>query len=88
MTDLQHQLTKQMYRHGVYLRCKPALSGRTGYMFYSGNQNPERWFSAKTAWPIVNICKTDKDGRLTLNLNKVRQQHGKTLVKNLYKNQK
>ena len=85
MTDEQHDLIKRMSTGKYYLAPRIRPSGRWGYMLYSGNANPEKWYSSKTAKIVLGVLKKDKSGRLTLNLNLVRQQHGKTLLKKFYK---
>ena len=84
MTDLQHDLIKSLSKRNCYLRVRMSHGGRWGYMLCEGNANPVRWYSEKTTKIIYELLKKDKDGKMTLNLNKVRQQHGKSLVKILY----
>jgi hypothetical protein len=86
MTDLQHDLIKKLSLHQYYLAPRLAYSGRKGYMLYSGNANPVKWYPERTVRKsVLEVLKKDKSGRLTLNLNLVRQQHGKTLLKKFYK---
>lgn len=88
MTDLQHDLVKSLFRPGTYLMTRTAHSGRMGYMLYEGNANPVRWYSSRAFAIVRQVVKKDKAGKITLNLSKVRQQHGKSLVKILYKKHK
>lgn len=85
MTELQHYLIECMITGDYYLMNRKSHSGRDGYMLYSGNMNPHHWFSQTTVKCIKGILKKDVKHRLTLNLSKVRQLHGKTLLKKLYK---
>lgn len=88
MTDTQHDLISKMVSGKYYLAPRNRHSGRIGYMLYQGNANPAQWYSEADYKAVHNVTKKDKVGRITLNLNKVRQQHGKALVKILYKKQK
>lgn len=86
MTYLQHDLIKIMISGKYYLASRRAYSGRPGFMLYTGNAIPKKWFSEKTVKKSVwNSLKKDSHGRLTLNLNRVKQLHGKSLLKKLYK---
>lgn len=88
MTDWTYHLMKKLLTEDCYLAIRESRTGRSGYMLYSGNQNPEQWFSDATLKSIRNSLKKDKQGRFTLNLSLVRQQHGKSLLKQLYKKYK
>lgn len=86
MTDLQHDLIKRLTKEGYYLATRTAFSGKKGYMLYFGNANPEKWYPERTVRKSVyEYLKKDKFGRLTLNLNLVRQLNGNTLLKKFYK---
>lgn len=88
MTDLQHDLIKKLFKPGFYLMTRLRHSGRRGYMLYQGNANPVDWYSEANYKIVKEVVKKDKIGRITLNLNLVRQQHGSSLLKILYKKQK
>lgn len=88
MTDLQHSLIKQLFKPGAYIMPRMKHSGRIGYMVYTGNANPVQWYSYKNYMVVQDVLKKDKEGRYTLNLHKIRQLHGSSLLKTLYKKQK
>lgn len=85
MTTAQLNIIKGLLHKGRYLLPRMKHSGRQGYMLYEGNANPLYWYSCQTFNIIRDVIKKDKDGRITLNLNDVRQLHGKSTIKILYK---
>ena len=84
-TDLQRELIYKMLRGKHYLRHRSSLTGRHGYMLYSGTQDPQRWYSDKTVKVIREVLRCDKHKRYTLNLNLVRQLDGRSYLKKQYK---
>lgn len=68
-----------------YLMKKPKRSGIDAYKLYKGNQVPVKYYSSATVRKIFDLLKTDNKRRLSFNLSLVRQLHGKSYIKSLYK---
>ncbi len=88
MTELQQDLALRLLKGDRYLLPKPNFKGQHGFMLYVGNANPEKWFPYKAFKGVKELLKKDKKGKLTLNLNLVRQIHGNTLINKQYKKSK
>lgn len=85
MTSQQSTLIRYMISGEYYLTARINHHGRKGFMLYKGTQDPVQWFSEKQIKIIKDLLKADKLRRHTLNLSLVRRQHGKSLIKQLYK---
>lgn len=78
---------KQLFEHllnGDYLSQRPCRNKRYGYCLYTGNASIVSLVTIKQYERIEPLLKESKK-RFTLNLSIVRQQHGKSIVKKLYK---
>lgn len=73
---------------GKYLRHTTNNKGKGQYKLYEGNQKPVRWVKNGVMRNLTSLLKQDKKGRLTLNLSNIRQLHGNTLPKKIYKQSK
>lgn len=72
---------------GGYIKTRPCHDKRYGYAMYSEDIGLRYIISVKQFDRNRNIFKV-KSGKYTLNLSAVRQQHGNSYVKQLYKNSK
>ncbi|HXR84291.1 MAG TPA: hypothetical protein VN722_08285 [Hanamia sp.] len=88
MTGHQKYLLKLLLEEGYYLLKTKNLNGVEKYKLYHGNANPVQWINQRTAKCLKEYFKKDKKGIITLNLNLVRQAHGKSNIKTFYKNSK
>lgn len=68
-----------------YLRHRINHNNEAGFMLYEGNATPLRFFHEKNVKEIKDLLKKDKKGKLTLNLNSIRQLDGRSAIKKLYK---
>ena len=59
--------------------------GREVYKILEGRQVPVQYFTEANVKKIKSVLKSDSKKRMTLNLNAVRQLHGKNYLKILYK---
>lgn len=86
MTDAQKRLIKELLS-GMYMMKKPNHKGEVMYKLYSGNVVPHRYVKAKVAdkVPVFGLLKMDCKKRITLNLSSVRKLHGKSWIKQQYK---
>lgn len=86
MTSNQKDLIYDLL-DGDYLMKTKNPNGRVCYKLYYGNMNPKRYVSdlVVEAGSIWNVLKQDKKGKFTINKSKVRQLHGNSLLKKIYK---
>lgn len=69
---------------GYYLRKRINHSGVCGFMLYQGAQIPVLFVHERTVKSIFPFLK-EKRKVYTINLSLVRQAHGRTIVKQMYK---
>lgn len=72
---------------GYYLRKRINHTGVNGYMLYEGKQVPILFLHERTVKPVLPFLK-EKRKVYTINLSLVRQAHGRTIVKQMYKKYK
>lgn len=70
-----------------YICKRSCRDKRYSYALYSGTMELKECISTKQFKRLSGVLKESKN-RFTLNLTKVRGQHGKSLFKQLYKKQK
>ena len=58
--------------------------GKEVYKILEGRQKPVQYFSEISVKKIKDFLKSDSKKRMTLNLNAIRQLHGKNYIKMLY----
>ncbi len=87
MTAAQKEFIKQMMIDGHYALPRQAR-GVQKLAIYKGNQVLVRQFITGTVKEFQDLFKKDSVGRITLNLTKVRQLHGGSWIKKLYKTRK
>ncbi len=80
----KRDVVTKLFTDGFYLM-ESKRRKRSGYVLYKGNMEPVTWYSKTFLDWISHLLKTDKKKRHTFNRSLVRQEHGKTLVKQLYK---
>lgn len=85
MTDNQKVIIETLLNRDHYLLETNNYNGVSMYKLYKGNQIPVRYVHAKTVSSLRRLFKRSKTGRLTLNLNLVRQEHGNSFIKQHYK---
>jgi hypothetical protein len=88
MTPLQQSAIDHLFTGG-YLALRDRRKTAKGedfirYTLYKGNAVAVRIYHERTLQRILQICKRDKHGRYTLNLNLVRQLRKNSYVKALY----
>lgn len=88
MTEELKLLTFGLLRGDCYLLPRPDTKGNQKWMLYKGNQKPVRYFSNATVRKIKVYLRKNAKEHFVLNLSLVRQAHGKTYIKKLYKNLK
>jgi len=84
MTDQQKDLIWLLLQEDHYLVKTINARGREVYKFLSGRQIPVQYFTEINVKKIKDFLKSDSKKRMTLNLNAVRQLHGKNYIKMLY----
>jgi hypothetical protein len=84
MTSTQKNFVKLMMTPGHYALPRQAR-GVQKLAIYKGNQVLVRQFIIGTVKEFRELFKKDRAGRMTINLTKVRQLHGKSWVKKQYK---
>lgn len=85
MTINQKYLMKVLLEGGHYLVQLRSHNKSQKYKLYEGNSSPVCWLNSSQVKFLKPFFKEDKKGRITLNLNLVRQAHGKSLLKIYYK---
>lgn len=91
MTKNRKILVEKLLSGYYLLPWKKHNSGKKCYRLYDANGTPKENINEKTIRTLdrfitsVNIWKTDKQGKITLNLSSVRQLHGSHSIKKLYK---
>ena len=85
MTDKQKDLIWLLLQENHYLVKTLNAKGKEVYKVLEGRQVPVQYFTEKDVKKIHDILKTDNKKRMTLNLSAVRQLHGKSYAKMLYK---
>lgn len=88
MTANQKSLLRLLLESDHYLVMTMNHNGTRKYKLFQGNANPVRWVHPRTANFLDNYFKKNKKGIITLNLNLVRQAHGKSNIKTYYKQSK
>jgi len=90
MTNSQKILIAKLLT-GHFLR-KTKHKGKTCYVLYDAKINPLEKIHERTVDqidkfidPEIRIWKKDRHGNITLNLNSVRQLHGRSILKQFYK---
>lgn len=68
-----------------YLMKSSDFKRRDIYKLYKGNQELVRVYKAADYKKLHDVTKKDRKGRLTLNINLIRQLHGKNHIKKTYK---
>jgi RNA:NAD 2'-phosphotransferase (TPT1/KptA family) len=84
MTKQQKDLVWLLLQEDHYMVKTINAKGREMYKVLEGRQKPVRHFSTVTVNGLKDLFKTDDKKRFTLNLNLVRQLHGKSYIKILY----
>lgn len=74
-----------MLEGDFYLVRQPTHNRRIQYKLYTGKANPVRWIPERTAKFLKGYFKTSARGHITLNRSLVRQAHGKSTIKIIYK---
>lgn len=78
------QLSQLLINPDHYIRIVK-YADSTECILYQGNQNPVKKFSPELVKNLMAVFKQDKNGKITFNKNKIRQQDGRTFLKKLYK---
>ncbi|GAO43759.1 hypothetical protein FPE01S_02_08650 [Flavihumibacter petaseus NBRC 106054] len=87
MTSSQIKLVDQLLAKDRFMILSRNHRGAVAYKIFQGRMNPVGYARTKTATAIWHLMKEDKKGRVTLNRTAIRQVHGNSTVKKLYKNQ-
>ncbi|HXS55772.1 MAG TPA: hypothetical protein VN726_06585, partial [Hanamia sp.] len=85
MTTNQKYLLHLLLENDHYLIKSTNHNGTDQFKLYKGNSVPVQWIRPRTAKFLNDYFKKDKKGVITLNLNLVRQAHGKSNIKTFYK---
>ncbi|RYG33366.1 MAG: hypothetical protein EOO01_33290 [Chitinophagaceae bacterium] len=85
MSAAKKELINKLLSGEYYLMEADDRRTQRGFILYHGKQKPERWYKRTSLKHLIVLFKEDKKKRLTLNLSLVRQEHGKSIVKRLYK---
>ncbi len=86
MKSSAHILFDMLLVPGRFIRARDT-HGKARHCLYYGNMNPIRNVSTTAFRKIRNLLK-EKDGKHTLDLRMVRQQHGNSYYKRKYKSLK
>jgi hypothetical protein len=82
------QQTKQAFlfllQPGNYMRVKANHNKDRGFTLYCGKQIPMRWCRAVTIKPLLQHTREEK-GIIRINLSSIRQLHGNSSLKKIYK---
>jgi len=84
MTKKQKDLIWLLLQENHYMIKTINARGREVYKVLSGRQIPVQYFTEINVKKIKDFLKSDSKKRMTLNLNAVRQLHGKNYIKMLY----
>ena len=85
MTDQQKDLIWLLLQEDHYLVKTINARGKEVYKVLEGRQIPVQYFTEADVKKVKDVLKSDSKKRMTLNLSAVRQLHGKSYVKMLYK---
>lgn len=85
MTPSVKSLLSNLIDGHHYLKDWSTVQKSRSYKLYKGNMIPCRYVGNQTVRQIRDLLKKDKYGRYTLNLNRVRQLHGNSIIKRMYK---
>lgn len=85
MNRLQKELCFKLLTGGYYLMKSSNHKGKEVYKLYTGNQEIVRHFKYSDVKPFLEHIKSNDIGRITFNLSKFRQLHGKNYIKKTYK---
>jgi hypothetical protein len=88
MTKLQQSAIDHLFTGG-YILARDRRTNTKGKNFlrftlYKGKRIPVRIYHERTLGDILKLCKKDKHGILTLNLNLVRQLRKNSYIKSTY----
>ena len=84
MTKKQKDLIWLLLQENHYLVKTINARGKEVYKILEGRQIPVQYFTEANVKKIKDFLKSDSKKRMTLNLNAVRQLHGKNYLKMLY----
>jgi hypothetical protein len=84
MTKKQKDLIWLLLQENHYMIKTINARGKEVYKIFEGRQIPVQYFTEINVKKIKDFLKTDGKKRMTLNLNAVRQLHGKNYIKMLY----
>ena len=84
MTKKQKDLIWLLLQENHYLVKTINARGKEVYKIFEGRQKPVQYFSELNVKKIKDFLKNDSKKRMTLNLNAIRQLHGKNYIKMLY----
>ena len=84
MTKKQKDLIWLLLQKNHYMVKTINARGKAVYKIFEGRQTPVRYFTETNVKKIKDFLKSDSKKRMTLNLNAVRQLHGKNYIKMLY----
>jgi len=84
MTKNQKDLIWLLLQEDHYMIKTINAKGKEVYKVLEGRQTPVQYFSEVSVKKVKDFLKSDSKKRMTLNLNAVRQLHGKNYIKMLY----
>ncbi len=84
MTEQQKDLIWLLMQENHYMVKSINARGKHVYKILEGRQIPVQYFTEANVKTLQYVLKTDSKKRMTLNLNSVRQLHGKNYMKILY----
>jgi hypothetical protein len=84
MTKKQKDLIWLLLQEDHYMVKTINARGKEVYKILQGRQIPVQYFTESNVKKIKDFLKSDSKKRMTLNLNAVRQLHGKNYIKMLY----
>ena len=84
MTRNEKDLIALLLQEDHYMAKAINSKGKEVYKVFKGRQIPVQYFSIITVNKVKDFLKIDHKKRMTLNLNIVRQLHGKNYIKMLY----
>jgi hypothetical protein len=85
MTKEQKDLIWLLLQEKHYMVKTINSRGKEVYKVLEGQQIPVQYFTEANIKKIRDILKSDSKKRMTLNLNAVKQLHGSSYIKKLYK---
>lgn len=86
MKEKIRNIVKKLMQGEYYMRKTIGLKGEELFTVYTGSQVVVMRLKEHHLKKVMQVFKKDKkSGKITINLNLVRQQHGNTVVKKIYK---